>query len=637
MPLLRIQERGSGAALAGGLALLIVLSYVVVYPIRGFHVAIGSDTPVYIWWARRTGTVGMRALEAGGRPLIVGLIAALADATHVPVAAAAAVIGPVLAAAGGLATAAFADLALGRDRLRFVLVALFAGGFLSLLVAGYFATLAFGALFVAGLACLAHASRTTGRLPVVAAAALLGAAGLAQPLFMAMGAALVTGGMIALVPAYRRDRAQGARRGATTFVKTGAAFAGAVVLTGLGILAIGPRARVPADTSRDAILRRVGLSGLSRKSYQRVLLRFFPLYRAITDVGLAALVLIHPRTDSEKADGATLFWSVMGAWVVVTVIGVLALWAGTSAPGQRLAAFCLAVPALAAIGLLRTRDRLASARSGLGTCIVVLGALLFLVVAWLAWGGQQPLIRRSTLAQFSATGALLSQQPEGTPLILVANDRTATPGLMAARAQNFLRDTVPPDRIPDVHVFLGTPRDFLSGRPTLTGHEEHDRIATSSWEEIRATLDQHPEALAVVLKDMDLESYTAAIRLGAASPNAAASPVAPGVLALPGFAGQGPAPVADPATGPFSAWLPVWLGPLWLLVIAVAGWPWVAVALREVDTLIRSALAPAFGIAALGAASILLDLLGIRMAHGGGAASLVLAVAAGWLTAAFAR
>ena len=116
------------AVLVVGLVSLAVLAfYVSLYPWRSFRVAIGSDTPVYIWWARRTGALGMRAMQAGGRPAIVGAMASLSDGLHLPMVAVATSIGPALAASVGLAMAAFADIALGADRLRFAFVALFTG------------------------------------------------------------------------------------------------------------------------------------------------------------------------------------------------------------------------------------------------------------------------------------------------------------------------------------------------------------------------------------------------------------------------------------------------------------------------------------------------------------------------------
>src|SRR5947199_252592 len=74
-------------ALVAAVSTVILAFYVSLYPWRSFRVAIGSDAPVYIWWARRTGALGMRSFQAGGRPAIVGVMASLADGLHLPLTA----------------------------------------------------------------------------------------------------------------------------------------------------------------------------------------------------------------------------------------------------------------------------------------------------------------------------------------------------------------------------------------------------------------------------------------------------------------------------------------------------------------------------------------------------------------------
>src|SRR2546423_15576614 len=91
----------------------------------------------------------------------------------------------------------------------------------------------------------------------------------------------------------------------------------------------------------------------------------------------------------------------------------------------------------------------------------------------MAWV-QEPLVPPAALAQSRAAGLVLAGMPPGTPLILVADDRSDKPALFVTRYANYLRDGVPGDRVPDVHVFPGTAADLLAGRPTLTGPPEHD-------------------------------------------------------------------------------------------------------------------------------------------------------------------
>ncbi|HEX2267113.1 MAG TPA: hypothetical protein VHI97_02780, partial [Actinomycetota bacterium] len=400
-------------AIAALLRLALIAFYVVVYPVRGVEVALGSDTPVYVWWARRAGALGLSAFQAGPRPGIVAPLAAIADLLRIPVAGVASAIGPVLATSLGFAVAAFVDLSLGRDQFRFVLTAMFTATFLSLLVAGYFSTLAFGVLFVAALGCLvagahAPAKKEHGRGSSIAAVLLFGVAAMAHPQFAVFGAAVIAASLVALIPSVQRDL----RDGISLFRTTAAATAGTFMVgtaAGLGaVAAIGPAARAHVDTSRDAILRRLRLSFLTNESYREVLRRFFPWFRVLTVGGLAATPLFvrtKPAGEPPQAtDRRRLLWGAMAGWGAVTVVAVGALIVGVRSPGQRLAAFCLPLPILAAVGLRGIHNRFIEERRTWASRIVFLSATLWVIVAFLGWGKLQPLISGQSAAQFEAAG-----------------------------------------------------------------------------------------------------------------------------------------------------------------------------------------------------------------------------------------
>lgn len=632
---------GRRIAIAALLRLALIAFYVVVYPVRGLEVALGSDTPVYVWWARRAGALGLSAFQAGPRPGIVAPLAAIADVLRIPVAAVASAIGPALATSLGFAVAAFVELSLGRDPFRFVLTAVFTATFLSLLVAGYFSTLAFGVLFVAAMGCLvagAHASaeKDQRRGTIAAAVLLFGVATMAHPQFAVFGAAVIAGSLVALIPSVQRDRRDGislfrtsAGVMATTFLAGTAAGLGAVA-------AIGPEARAHVDTSRDAILRRLRLPALTNESYREVLRRFFPWFRVLTVGGLAATALFSrrksPSAESpDAADRRRLLWGALAGWGAVTVVAVAALFVGVRSPGQRLAAFCLPLPILAAVGLRGIHDRLIRERKRTwARRIVLLSASVWVIVAFLGWGKLQPLISGDSAAQFEAAGRAVAVQPRGTPIILVVHDFMQDPGIRTTRYTNYLRAAVPPARMTDVHLFWGTPRDFLAVRPTLIGRFEHDRLATAYWNETRRMLDRRP--LAVAFRGLDPRSYSQAIGLGGRE-------LAPGVAILPGFEGSSssrnlPPEWTEVGGGPFSQWLPVWLSPVVLAGLALIGWPLAAAALPQVDRVIWFSLAPAFGLAGLGLASWAIDAMGLRLLNGGGivaAALIPVGGAAEWI------
>ena len=623
-------------ALAAVTGLLVVALFVVVYPVGGYRVPLGSDTPGYVWWARRAAALGLSAADTGGRPLTVGTMAALSGALGLPVAAVTSAVGPALAAALSLAAAALLHAALGPDRLRFGLAAVLTAGFLSFLVPGYFSTLAFGACFVAALAVLAHGADRPHAATALVAGVLLGAGGAAHPQFLLVGGAILCGAAVALAifgPTRVPGRG-GSLRGieGTGAVTVAGALAVGAGLTGLGTLAGGPGGST-LDTSRDAAMRRLGLDALVTRSFTAVLYRYFPWWRTAIVLPLAALGLGRPRPDGRPA--ATLFWGATVTWVLITAAGVAALLAGLGVPGQRLAAFCLPLPLLAAIGLRRRWTRLFPARGGAAAG----GALAFVVVTWVAWVDAGPLVPSSALAESRAVAAVLATRPAGTPVILVAHEPGPTPARFVIRHQNYLRAEVPPARVPDVLLFPGRPEDLLAGRPTLTGVPEQDRLATDAWVRIRSALPRDP--IAAVLESFDPAAY----RRAAALPEVLGDPdvhrPAPGVVVLPGFTGPAASAAEAPrgagwtelGAGPISPWAPVWLSPVVLLLFGAVGWPWVRAALPSGDTALWAGLAPAFGLAVAGLAVVVLDGVGLRLAGPAGAAPVLLALVAGMFAA----
>jgi hypothetical protein len=650
------------------MALALLLFYLWIFPERSFRLAVGSDTPVYLWWARRTGAMGFRALLAGARPGTVGLLAALSNATHTRVGATIAALQPVLGATVGLATGALVEVALGPNRLRFALTGLFTGTFLSLLVPGYLSTLAFGAMFVAGLACVATALDDAPGLPahmgdggvdgdglsvsrrgvdgwgaVAAAAVLLGGAGLAHPMFLGLGAAILGGAFVALAWGEVRAARTTARSGVRLGLRSRAvrvvprspatrlavpAIVGAAVTVG-GLVYIGPAARHAVQTSRDSILRTVGLGALSRASYIRVLSRFFPWYRIAVVVAVAATVVFAVREARRKGlglgAGPALFWGAMVAWLAVTVGGIVALFAGTSAPGQRMAAFCLALPVFGAVGVVAWRRGIRSRRAGSVTVAVI--AVAFFVVAQMFWSHAQPLISSTTSLQFRAAGAALAAEPDGTPIVLISDDRSEHPGFSVPRNLNYLRDSVPTDRVQDVSIFMGSPSELLLGRASATGAPEHDRMARLFAGQVEPKLHRSPTPLAVVLQSVDPEAYASVFHLPAVQRNPIAYRIGPGVMTIPRYRGTAPTFFAaaqafaypnDSGTTRFTPWTPVWLAPLLLVLLAAAGWPWARISLPRGEPMVWMALSPALGAAALAVVGMAVDGAGLRLAEGGG-------------------
>jgi hypothetical protein len=547
-----------------------------------------------------------------------------------------------------LALAALLDAALEPDPIRAVLAVLVGGTFLALMVAGYLSTLAYGAVLMAALACLVHglagAGPGRGREGRVAAAAVLvGASGLMHLQFLALTAVALAGAGIALLPAWRRDAALGIAFGDRALARVATAGVGGAVVAAAGFLATrsGTGGLPRLDTSRDAFLRRTHVRPSLAESYRRKLHHDFPWYRVATLGALSLTPLLpaarRPRPPLPQAqDRVRFLWGVVVAWLAVTLGSVVLLVFGVLAPAQRLAAFCLPVPILGAVGLARLRANRAGGRSAVG---VAGAAAVFLVVAWLAWSNQRPLIAPAALAESRAVGSGLGSQPPGTPLVLVADAPGDKPSLLITRYANYLRDAVPADRVPDVQVFVGTAADFLAGRPTLTGQPEHDRLARDAWARIEPLLGRHP--VAVVIQAFDPVGYRAALRLAADTPGPGTYRLVAGVVVLPRFgfryvpSNTPPWPEGQrtPGTGPMSPWLPVWLAPLLLMLLAAVGAAWAFAVLPEAAAGARWMLAPAVGMAVVGLASVAVDAVGIRLSGAGGPVAVGLGTAPGLLTA----
>jgi len=532
-----------------------------------------------------------------------------------------------------------------------VLVASFTGAYLSLLADGYLSTLGFGAAFVGALACFAAALPGPGdagqRRPqtgaLVAGGGLVAAAGLSHPLFLAVGAGVLGTGLLAMVPGALRQHRGGAGVGSLDVVRILAAAVVGVAVVAVGLLSAGGFAGAPVETSRDAFLRKSGLGALLRSSYLHKLRHDFPWYRVVTILGLAATALgVARRTPRDAGDRWALFWGTMLGWIVVSAAGVILLLAGTSAPGQRLLAFCLALPVLGGVGLAwiwhgarrRPTDdvtpRAGGARSALWRRIaVVAAACLFLGLAWGRWLGLRPQVSPEVLAQARDAGLTLTQTPSGTPLAVVIDPRGEQPAEVAIRYDAYLRDEVAVRDIPLVHVVVGAVPDMLAGRPTVIGDPEYDAYSRLSIAGLRGL----PAPLALALRTFDARAYSEALA------TRGHEVFGPGIVALPPSVLRTPIDIMTPAPpplgpGPQSPWLPVWEGALVLALAALAGWPLGALLVRGAGLRVRAALAPSLGFAALTLASVAVDGVGLHLSSAGGWVALAIAVLPGWIALA---
>jgi hypothetical protein len=623
-----------------GVAAAVFVFYLYLYPLEAFRfpIGLGLDTPVYTWWTRYGGAVGLGAPGIGPRPGILGTLATVQSLTQLPWGALMGAIGPVLALSLGLAAGGLVEIALGPNLMRSALTSLLTAVFLSPLVPGYFATLFFGTCFVAGLALIVEGLDRAGWFPLAASVGLLGAAGLGHPVFLLFGSAVILGGAVALIPSSRRARAAGVPLLRTPAVRSGLPVLGAAAVAAGGLAAVGVGLSPGLDTSRDAFLRRLGRSPVVLLSYRNQLFLHLPAFTGFT---FGAAVMAGPALEAagdegcrKPRDGKRFFWGVLFTWLATTLAAIALLVLRFDVPGHRMVLFCVPLPVILAVGvssLLRSDlerslpPHQGRKRLGRGSFLMaahVFAVLLLVAAGWYGWYWQWESVSIREATQLTAAGRLLASQPPGTPLILVTDDPE---GLLITARANLLRDAVPAERAADVFPYLGRPNDLLEARPTLTGVPEHDLVATDSWRRIRHVLDDSP--VAVVLSVFDPGFY----RQVAGLPRSVRP--AEGVATIPGYGGRslgdGEYPVIDSGLEPVSPWLPPVVAPLLLVLLSVVGFPWVRAIVPERDLITRLLLSPALGLTALALASVAADAFGLRLAGAGGVVAGIAALGSG--------
>jgi hypothetical protein len=394
---------------------------------------LGPDAPVYLWWARIAGEEGLATV--GHRPGAPALMLVVQGALGRSVVEAVAALEIALGVTVGLLAAA---LLRPRGRWTWLLGGALAGTFAVHLAAGYLANLLQVVAFLAAAVGLAEGTRRGA----VLAAGSIAAGAFAHPPFAALGSATL---LLAAAFAWRRDRPSSIREGLA--VVGGSALGGVALLT---MPDVPPRQEV--DTSRDALLRRAGLSDELRSSYLDRFLRRWTRYVQWASVPLAAVGL----RGSEGFVGRFLL-----SWAVATVAGVAFGLATGVVPPDRLVTFGFVVPILAALGLGRIVRRLERDRVA---AVAVAGGLTVAMVAgsFIAWDRQEPFLSLEEVRAAEIANASIARLDTGTPLAFFVNARDRTATFVATRAANVLRAAVPPDRIRDVVVVvppLGGPVD----------------------------------------------------------------------------------------------------------------------------------------------------------------------------------
>jgi hypothetical protein len=526
---------------------------------QGAAFPLGPDAPVYLWWTRIAGAEGLSAV--GGRAGAPALALVLQGTLGVSVVAAVAALEISLGVAVGLASAA---LLRGRTTTAgWVLAGALAGTFAVHLAAGYLANLLEITAFLAAAVALAGGTRRGAWV----AAGALAAGGLAHPLFFLLSAVVL---LLTAASAWRRHRDEATR------VAAAVAGGGAVVGIGLVALLAGP-APLDVDTSRDAFLRRAGLTAELRASYLDRFVHRWTRYVQWVSVPLAVVGI-------GEADG--FVGRFLRAWGVALVAGVaIGLLTGWF-PADRVVTFGFVVPILAALGVVRV-SRWLGRRRALALAVAAGAVLAMLAGSFIAWNRQEPFLSVDEVRAVTIAGEAVAEVELATPLAFLVNDPDRTVSFLATRAGNVIRAGVPADRIRDVVVVVPAAGDG----PASAERRALEELTASDLR--RAETVSGTPAVRFVLVPFDpVDRPADAVAIDPSSP-------------VKDLLGQ-----TDPLE-PSSAGAIGVSSVLALALLTAVGYGWARIAVP--DAVAAAAVAPALGAAALVLVAIALERLGLAI------------------------
>jgi hypothetical protein len=604
--------------MAGG-ALLLALY--LVHPILGGHrLPIGPDGPVYVWWTRYADAEGLGVLPGRyGVPsiaLIIGTVFGTEPLQTVTF------LGPVLAAACGLAAAAAVDALVGPNLLRSGGAAALTAAWAGHLAAGYLGSLALAALFICGIGAFGLGERSWRA--VALGGGLLTAAALShRPLFL-LSLGILAGAVVILTPdALRRQREGGALLKTAVGRVAAGAMGGAALGIGLGVVAGQGPSRPLVETSQDAFLRRHGLADLLRHQFR---------LRLAADAQRAAIPMaagsaLGAAGIARRAGGGSpesrFLLAVCGSWAVLSLAGVAVL-AATGGPANRLVTLGFFIPIIAAIGgesLIRGNRA--------GRVVAAVGGLAMVAASMYGWYRQEPYIERTEVEAVEATTHTINVLPARAPVVFLVDTDQKAAAFHVTRFANVIRTAVPRERIADVRLAVGRPEDYLAGRPTSTGNEEHDRISTSYLAESKRF---GAAPVVFVLEPFNRSGFAAATRVGTS--------LAPGVVAIPGEAPT----LASARAGSLSRAAgddPPGLGPaalaglsiIALALLTLVGAGWARWGLPGAARGAVAAAAPSVGLASLILGAVAAQIAGLSPGGPGGVGAAGLVGAAGYVAA----
>lgn len=551
--------------------------------VYGWRFAPGPDATVYLWWTRLGVAEGIS--RVGARPGVPAFIAVIAGTLRSDLIPAVAGLQQALGVSMGLGAVALVHRRTHGHRLGWGLAGLMGGIFAVHLAAGYVSNLVFAVTFVVAAAALARRTRRG----VIAAALLLGGGGLSHPQFFLAGAAIL---VAAAAVSWMLEPEHGWRSDAGRVL---AALGGGGLVVGAGLLSViaGP-ASLSVDTSRDSFLRRVGLDDLLVENYQLRFREGLRRFAPWVTLPLAAIGTLQVHSFTRR---------FLAAWVTFTVIGVPVGFATGWFPPERVLAFGFSLPILAALAITWMWER-THPRRWLSMAVTATILLLLAVPTLNAQQDQTPFISPEDLAAVTLAGRIADTLPADTPLVFVVDDTDRTATFLATNIGNIARAAVPAERAADVYVFVGTLEDLSAGRPTERGEAEYDALS-------HIMLTDLPEGERAIFvapewnkKPSSLTDDRLVTWVDPQDPSSQTQVLTSVTDPRPLPAGENELRPASPIAIAVTA-----LAVLALLWLVGSGWAWWTFE----DRVAAVAAAPAFGVATITIAGLVVELLGMGL------------------------
>ena len=601
------------------MAAVVMASYLWIYPDRDLKVPIGWDTSEYLWRTAVVQDMGVAELDESvppvvqsktGRPALPVVLSILSSLGGVAPLRLSAVLPVALAAAIGLAAAAFvASIRRGPPwEGAFVAVVVGLSPFVVRLITpeAYLDNLLAAAVFMA--AATATGVAVEDRAAVIPAILLFSAAGIVHWTFLQyMAAVLFLAAGLLLPWSWARWRSRDVGLLDTPSARIGQVLLGGGALAGAMIYGvIGDRLPTPR---------------VSAPEFAKKLRRDLWKYRFWVTLPLAGLgawaLASDARRDGSSGARKWFAWAFLLAWCGVAAAGYVAhVVFGMAIPSHRFLAFALAIPVLGAWAVIWLGGLFGRRAKALGVVLVVAALVGTGFLAETLWIRTKPWMDPVKMRDASNVASYLDAAGVSTtrPVVFIVSGRDWNyAGLMV----HMIRAALPAHRVDDAYLYVGSPASYLARRP------EDTRVSRYYFRRMESTYEQHPVAvMAASFNEVNWAFWIA---------DHPETELAERVAVVEGPEPRAPVPPGEVPIGPFS---PVTLallatGSLGALGLAGLGWalaglgPW----LRRNEIV---AIAPAVGIGVLVVGGVIADRLGVRLVGAGAIFTAVLVTAAGW-------